>query len=744
MNYGRYFELDLMASKVEEGISVFNYIDLPDAAVDTSRQKSPQYPIFVTFTPQSVKFILQYCVVYKYNGKILLDTQKCFQESSAGLSVVHMEEVILELPLRMTGGQSLSSIVKRIYSTPFPISLKNDVNYIEELILSRYITNRRFHNEIKQHAILRERDKGILSYSSLYVWDLYNEESGKFELFNWDKCNKFLRKIFLDFLYDMMHSDVFKNSVYYDTVYGALMGDYFCSAIIKKSEFYYQRSVVNERLKSESKNKNADEIYAAYFDKAEMEWVDCIQDQHSDKQFESVYSWYKKISVTDKDSSTDNIIEKWWCIVIDSLYEFIWPRFNIREKNWFASPEKELQRVYFLKLGKKPVDERVCDVKCYSDELGIRGLEDIYKRRRKSSLWFFKRYDFSDSYRLSYIPCFNGILFAFLFIVTILLLCGDKIVIKAASLLNSINSGWCVITGILFVIYCGIRHFWLKVPFHIHFLFPRLVASITAAWLTVALSEDLYKAFFDSQWSLFPVVIIMGLILLFVYYEVNKIVPQVGYFVKLFRSTQLLLTSFVISVFVGIIVINFTGERMLVRSGILPEFYRDYVLVEHEEYDDNLAIDFKSIDTVKLVELINKYTYLEGTSGELSLTEQEELVQAKAFMEIFANTEYEKEYLERIRMARTFMDTYPDVALPDSLLLGKFLVRHENSRMFKDLLEFVKHKEDNHRVATFITVGDSGYRFFILYDFLIQFAVVAMFIGIFIQMIFEEKNVTEV
>ena len=36
-----------------------------------------------------------------------------------------------------------------------------------------------------------------------------------------------------------------------------------------------------------------------------------------------------------------------------------------------------------------------------------------------------------------------------------------------------------------------------------------------------------------------------------------------------------------------------------------------------------------------------------------------------------------------------------------------------------------------------------GLKFFILHDFLVQFAVVAMFIGIFINMIFEEKNVTE-
>ena len=67
--------------------------------------------------------------------------------------------------------------------------------------------------------------------------------------------------------------------------------------------------------------------------------------------------------------------------------------------------------------------------------------------------------------------------------------------------------------------------------------------------------------------------------------------------------------------------------------------------------------------------------------------------------------------------------------------------------MFKDLLQHLKFVDKNHEhaVAKYITICRSDkvseYKFFILYDFLIQFAVVAMFIGIFIQMIFEEKNI---
>ena len=55
------------------------------------------------------------------------------------------------------------------------------------------------------------------------------------------------------------------------------------------------------------------------------------------------------------------------------------------------------------------------------------------------------------------------------------------------------------------------------------------------------------------------------------------------------------------------------------------------------------------------------------------------------------------------------------------------------------------HKSDvvpNHPIVTTWQLGYS--QFFILRDFLIQFAFVAMFIGIFINMLFEEKSLTEI
>jgi len=763
MNYGRFFELDLDSSRIEEGVSVFNYIDLSDAFSKKEKQMTPEYPIFVTVTSSSVKFILQYCV-YKYDNKI---SRYYPSERINEFSVIHMEEVILELPLSMTSGQSLSSIVKRIYSTPFPVQAKgDDINYIEELIKSRYNNGGdKLHYKVRQHDRLKERDKRIVSYSSLYVWGLY--ENGKYELFDKsdnNKCNKFLRKIFLDFLFDMIHSDVFKNTVHYEAVYEVLMSDFFCSSIIRKSEYYYQRAIVNGRIKDASGEKtdfrNASEIYATYFDKAELDWVECIQAQQSDKHFESVASWYKYLSLGGR-------IKKWIYSSLVAVLDFLFPLFYIQEKSWFVSPEKELQRVYFRLFGIKSFDREVRNSLHFSKKLSwifwIWKSGDIQGRQNKASLWFFKRYDFADAFRLSFFPFANTAIFILLFAISgCALFRSSEFILQLERLLNSsvcnFNICWYIVIGLLvFAI----------ISKHIHFLFPRLVSSITAAWLTVAFSEDLYKAFFDSQWSGWSIGLIIALILLFIYYEVDKIVSKVGTVVKLFRSFQMLLTSFIISLAVGIIVINFTGERILLRSGILPAFYRDNVLLDKKSLDDKLVInlDSQSICEDDCISLVHSYTYgmpIKPSPIEINETDEsgnvvtkyvipaqpsrkDTLAQLNAFMQVFAGTDYEREYTARIKEARDSvvrMETFEHIH-SDSLLLGHFLMRHEDSRMFKDLLDKVVHSDNNQKLATFIEVGNNGYKFFILYDFLIQFAVVAMFIGIFIQMIFEEKNITE-
>ena len=555
MNRGKFFSLDLGASCLHEGISVFNYTDIFDAdVIERKGQATPRYPIFVSITPTSVKFILQYCV-YLQNGNFV-----SFLDSIDGeinYQIRHMEEVLIELPLITTQGFSLASTLKRLYDTPFPIDLKEEKNYIKELI------QRRYDEGIGQYASMRNRDENRenIHYSRLFIWDLYSEKEKKYKLCGEPgKYNKVLRKLVLDFFFDMMHSDVFKNSMYFDAMYSRFMSDYFCSAILHKSEFYYQRALVCDLL--ENNNLLISEslmIYADNFDKAEDNWIKCIQSQESDNHFEFKPNWFE-----------DEKKEKGQGLLV--FFKTLWGKFRKWTSDlmcyqleicnsWFASPEEELKRVYYREKDSivASSEELFLQAKS-SSRISIKNAsfdcEQIQQRRRNSSKWFLRRYNFEDSYRLSffsvsniclivflvfvitYIICYNNLLYGIFvsgllaFIVSIFLgvECYKSFIDTKCRKCRNFDCDICCFglkVGVQIIL--NLKIFFKNIFKNIHLFYPRLISSIAAAWLTIALSEDLYKAFFDLSCNWNWLFLLVGFVLFFVFYEVNKIVPRISF-----------------------------------------------------------------------------------------------------------------------------------------------------------------------------------------------------------------------
>lgn len=770
MNHGKFFSLDLDASCIDKGISVFNYTDIFDATVTEGKgQTTPRYPIFVQITTASVKFILQYCVYLQQNTQkqeFLPSLETAIDDNS--YTIRHMEEVLVELPLNITSGPSLSDTLKELYTTSFPITLgkecddSREKNYILELI------KRRYHNENGNENVeygLRCKNDNILTnitYSSLSVWDMY-KNSG-YVLHNKNgEYNKVLRKLVLDFFFDMMHSDVFKNSMYYDTMYSQFMSDYFCSAIINKSEYYYQRALVNNRLSEENNiNLKSIAIYAEKFDESEQKWLNSIQNPESDKEFGYIPNWF---------NSSDDIKSGTFIRFVNNIRVNVFPKFKISE-SWFVAPEEELQRVYYSLND----DSVSCSRDLYkyvehtigqTQNLFSFNSEITKKRKTTSSKWLLRRYNFGDAYRVCSFPYVN---IAIVFILTFIVCWITEVwwlmwtLLGIICLISLIHSITCVGCGNEKCKWCSkfktktnikrqanlhkdncIVRIVKKIAenIHIHFLYPRLFASITAAWLTIALSEDMFKAFFDSKWSPSFVCLLLFFILFFVLHKVHRVVPNIPFSIKLLRSGELMLISFAMSLLVGICVIDFTGEKMLLRSGILPDFYRDNILVRSDVNDDGesaLILDFDRLNNnqEKWNDSIVMNVYTHTLEKNLSSEQSTRAVQE------FAKTAYENEYEERIARVYNRVDTTKVVAVTDVLsdsIKGRFLLRHENSMLFKDLLEYVEHTDDSHSIAEFYNIGKI--EVFWLHDFLIQFSVIAMFIGLFVQMMFEDKNFTD-
>jgi hypothetical protein len=211
---------------------------------------------------------------------------------------------------------------------------------------------------------------------------------------------------------------------------------------------------------------------------------------------------------------------------------------------------------------------------------------------------------------------------------------------------------------------------------NMHVFFPRLIASIAAAWLTLAVGNELFGTFFDSIISWSTSIWLTIIVFIFVMYEINKLLPLETTLNKVLRCMGIITISYVVSLITGLFIINFTGERFLERSGVLEDFYE------------------KVVNDEKGKQIENKHYYIRSEQNLPEMTKDQQRLEGLTHIHIVPSNE---------------------------------------SYIMKD---------DHPIVTTWPLSG--GAKFFILRDFLIQYAFVAMFIGIFIQMLFEEKSITEI
>ena len=132
MDCGKFFSLDLTASCIEQGITVFSYTDIFDCMIiDGDGQTTPRYPIFVSIAPDSVKFILQYCI---YSQKSRFVPQLDPTLSQGECKIRHMEEVLIELPLVTSNGLSLASTLKRLSSLIQGLSFLHLISFLKDKV----------------------------------------------------------------------------------------------------------------------------------------------------------------------------------------------------------------------------------------------------------------------------------------------------------------------------------------------------------------------------------------------------------------------------------------------------------------------------------------------------------------------------------------------------------------------------------------------------------------------------------
>ena len=667
MNYGRYFRLNQALSKVVSGVAIYDYVDLPayfGPSVDNPM--SPKYPISVTITSDSVCFRLHYSAFkldksgdsdfpqYAYDKDDI--DKKALNKMQVDIGMAHMEEVVLELPFADISSSRLSDTIKNIYNSTFPQVIDENTSmggrYLEQLIKKRYPIEKDKESENGNDSVedilyrnLRKMSDETASYSTLWLMDLVREDRiylySKQKVIDDDTKKEkeidvttgFLRKLLLDFMFDLKHSDVFQNSACYQKMLSGLMSDFYFSALMHKCEYYYYRKLINDEIEiynaefdSKKKNgikENIIKLYVEELSKAEKIWSYDVMSPKSEVLF-------------DARQPAGNILYRIGLTKSDEFRPF---------PSWFAEPEEEMRRICFP-MKEKSGKIHICNTDTLKEFLEIKtnSNEDIEFRidairsemREKISKWFFKRYDFDgavyfhlskpwntellicllafciclfalpyfiqntidckaliniqyyfpmiivlaslgatliyfhykfgkiqyqdDSLELSFknqsynrinvfiilliaiVIIINDVFLGFVFVSSLILRKELSLMIPFAFIItmtigsfidgsSTIDTCFKLLVSLFFLIILvkkrrkiikEVSFYLKKVISYLHLFLPRLIASITAAWITLTVGFDLYAAFFDSPVSWPTGVFIGSVVLLFIMYEIKN------------------------------------------------------------------------------------------------------------------------------------------------------------------------------------------------------------------------------
>lgn len=691
MSKGYFFELNQHLSSVEKGVAIFDYTELLD--IEGSNMDNPltaQYPISVNINADAVCFKLHYCT-YHYINDESIDYHQHLETSAidqGNWGLTHVEDIILELPFTANATSRLSSVIRNSYNTEFPLKYSTNENlkgYLEHLIRDQF--------KIKKQTDtpqVPERPLDVF-YSSQWLMDIYDDSKDVNLYENYDPklvITKFLRKLILDFMFDLKHSDVFQSSANFQKMFTGLMSDFYFSSLMHKCEFYYYRDLIFRQVEliKDGNKERFTYLYAKELYDAQALWTSDIMNPLSESFFEHDFPNLKVLLSS--------------YIICEKLNDKKW-------NSWFATPEEEMRRVYFTmnEWGKSCN----CNAETLSDFLDLNKKDDnvikaslisMRENRERISRWFLSRYDFNDVLHLHFFR-FSNIVFFFLILVFVGFLwglwgdykCVGKVALHVISLIMNISSFWflfaaliigiiiwftkqrhsnrlkksieadvalqsahkqlysiklmemaiglCVLIflvieiikeynsiiyhiekilsvsiGLILFLLCILEpHSFQKlgsffvqqmrrVARNMHIMLPKLFASITAAWLTLSTGYVIYISFYDVKVSALVPIVITVIVICFIVTRIARTMPTASAWLLFFRAFELFIISYCIAFVIGILAVNFVGERYLCQDETFNKL-KNKITESYQEKQSNKKDPFIEIeDTLHSKKLI--------------------------------------------------------------------------------------------------------------------------------------------
>lgn len=242
-----------------------------------------------------------------------------------------------------------------------------------------------------------------------------------------------------------------------------------------------------------------------------------------------------------------------------------------------------------------------------------------------------------------------------------------------------------------------------RVARNMHIVLPKLFASITAAWLTLSTSYVIYISFYDVKVSILVPITITVIVICFIITRIARTMPTAAAWLISFRALELFFISYCIAFVIGILAVNFVGERYLCYYDTFKELYKQKTEYCQKE---------QSCKKKPSIEIKNE----EQSNRKDLFIEIEDTVQNKK-LRAFLQEDMIKYYFST-------KDEYGNYE-PYRLFAVNYYI--PNTKTNKD----TNAKRDQHDL-------------FIMPEFLIMFSFITMFIGIFLQMaFFDTRQMTD-
>lgn len=528
MNYGRFFKLNTSKSQLNTGIAIFDYIWLRDEESATLSE-TPEYPIYVAITKEYIEFKAHF-----YAPAMTIESRE---------EKIHLHNTILSFPLsaNLEVKDGLTKTLVESYDTAFPSS-KNNYLFI---LLMKAVSS----------------DKNEISYSNL---DIFNKDSKYIgDVLRIKRNSKtiegFIRKLILDFLFDLEHTSVFQNSPYYEHISVKLKENFFFNALANKAMYYYYREIAKEYT-----DEKIFEFKEYRSLPANETWTSCYKYKEDNRKEDRKLFFLKEYFLP---------AEEQWIKSITS------PKageaFTDKSEGWFEIPEKEMTD---LQSPKKNKSENVISY----FEKNKNSINDskiktrIKKSAKYASKWQLEKYDL-----LNVLP-------------VMIFLAWDIFFVFAIHYSKEINfcktvSGIILLLLLLVTVYCRRK---VKYSKGIHLFLPRLLGAIIGSWLMISFASNVFPQFYAIVftpkncllWKNIGIIVILFLLTaVFVYDGIDRRSPYLKCCQKRCRTLQLIFVAFYYSYVIGIFATALIGTEAITEReyeySIPPDFGESNVYI---------------------------------------------------------------------------------------------------------------------------------------------------------------------